>query len=69
VEALLKAATAPEPPPIELLVASDLLDQVPLDVGDLLALSANADLYLQDEVQFDLHPTLTRIWCRKGRSG
>jgi transposase len=69
VEALLKAATAPEPLPIEQLVASDLLDQVPPDVGDLLALLPNADLYLQDEVQFDLHPTLTRIWCRKGRSG
>jgi len=69
VEALLKAATAPEPPPIEQLVASDLLDQVPPDVGDLLGLLPRADLYLQDEVQFDLHPTLTRVWCRKGRHG
>jgi hypothetical protein len=51
------------------LVASDLLDQVPPDVGDLLALLPKADLYLQDEVQFDLHPTLTRVWCRKGRAG
>ncbi len=68
-EALLKAAAAPEPLPIEQLVASDLLDQVPPDVGDLLALLPKADLYLQDEVQFDLHPTLTRVWCRKGRAG
>lgn len=68
-EALLKAAAAPEPLPIEQLVASDLLDQVEPDVGDLLALLPNADLYLQDEVQFDLHPTLTRIWSRKGRAG
>jgi transposase len=51
------------------LVAADLLDQVPPDVGDLLALLPKADLYLQDEVQFDLHPTLTRVWCRKGRAG
>ncbi len=51
------------------MVASDLLDQVPPDVSDLLALLPNADLYLQDEVQFDLHPTLTRVWCRKGRAG
>jgi hypothetical protein len=28
-----------------------------------------ADLYLQDEVQFAFHPTLTRVWCRKGRRG
>jgi hypothetical protein len=26
-------------------------------------------LYLQDEVQFAFHPTLTRLWCRKGRRG
>ena len=69
VEALLKAAAAPEPLPIEQLVASDLLDQVPPDVGDLLALLPKADLYLQDEGQFDLHPTLTRVWCRKGHAG
>lgn len=68
-EALLKAATAPEPLPIEQLVPSDLLDQVPPDVGDLIKLLPKADLYLQDEVQFDLHPTLTRVWCRKGRQG
>ncbi len=51
------------------MVASDLLDQVPPDLGDLLALLPKADLYLQDEVQFDLHPTLTRVWCRKGHAG
>ena len=28
-----------------------------------------ADLYLQDEVEVALHPTLTRVWCRKGRRG
>ncbi len=51
------------------LIASDLLDQVPPGVGDLLTLLPNADLYLQDEVQFNLHPTLTRVWCRQGRTG
>lgn len=35
----------------------------------LLALLPQADLYLQDEVHFTLHPTLTRVWCRKGRRG
>jgi transposase len=29
----------------------------------------SADLYLQDEVQIAFHPTLTRVWCRKGRRG
>jgi DDE superfamily endonuclease len=33
----------------------------------LLALMPHADLYLQDEVQFAFHPTLTRVWSRKGR--
>jgi transposase len=28
-----------------------------------------ADLYLQDEIQFAFHPTLTRVWCLKGRRG
>ena len=28
-----------------------------------------ADLYLQDEVQFAFHPTLTRLRSRKGRRG
>src|SRR6266498_2520964 len=28
-----------------------------------------ADLYLQDEVEVGLHPTLTRVWSRAGRSG
>jgi transposase len=29
----------------------------------------HADLYLQDEVEVALHPTLTRVWSRAGRSG
>jgi transposase len=35
----------------------------------LLARLPKADLYLQDEVQFAFHPTLTRVWSRKGRRG
>jgi hypothetical protein len=30
---------------------------------------ARADLYLQDEMQVAFHPTLTRVWSRKGRRG
>jgi transposase len=41
----------------------------PADLLELLALVPNADVYLQDEVQLALHPTLTRVWCRKGRRG
>lgn len=51
------------------LVESDLWDQVPADVDDLLRLLPQADLYVQDEVNLDLHPTLTRTWSRKGRRG
>ena len=42
---------------------------LPADVESLMALLPLADLYLQDEVQVALHPTLTRVWCRKGRRG
>jgi transposase len=35
----------------------------------LLRLLPRADLYVQDEVEIALHPTLTRVWCRKGRRG
>ena len=36
---------------------------------DLLRRLPHADVYLQDEVQVAFHPTLTRVWCRKGRRG
>jgi transposase len=64
---LLAGATAPAPLPLRDLVEPDLWDQLPADVADLLALLPDADLYLQDEMQIALHPTLTRVWCRKGR--
>ena len=51
------------------LVEADLWSQLPVDVPHLLALLPRADLYLQDEVQFAFHPTLTRVWCLKGRRG
>lgn len=46
-----------------------LRDEVPEDLPWLLQLLPRADLYLQDEVEVALHPTLTRVWCRKGRRG
>lgn len=66
---LLAGALDPAPPPIAALVEPELVPAVPADTGSLLALLPQADLYLQDEVQFALHPTLTRLWCRKGRRG
>jgi transposase len=70
VEALLAAAASPLPPPVEALVPDPTLtDLVPADVPGLLRLLPGADLYLQDEVEVALHPTLTRVWCRKGRRG
>jgi putative transposase len=70
VEALLAAAASPLPPPTEALVPDPTLtDLVPADVPGLLRLLPGADLYLQDEVEVALHPTLTRVWCRRGRRG
>src|SRR6266545_551601 len=44
-------------------------DLFPTDLPRLLGLLARADLYLQDEVEVALHPTLTRVWSHAGRSG
>jgi hypothetical protein len=44
-------------------------DLVADDLPRLLDLLPDADVYLQDEVENALHPTLTRVWCRKGRRG
>jgi len=69
VEALL-ALASPEPPPVrDLLAELATLIDVPPDLPGLLALLPRADLYLQDEVQAALHPTLTRVWSPKGRRG
>ena len=69
VEVLLAGATAPAPLPVQELVEADLWSQLPADLEDLLALLPHADLYLQDEMQVAFHPTLTRVWSRKGRRG
>src|SRR5215212_6069793 len=71
VEALLAAAASPVPPPASLLVPDATLadDLFPADLPRLLELLARADLYLQDEVELALHPTLTRVWSRGGRAG
>jgi transposase len=53
----------------ELLPDPLLQDEVPQDLPWLLRLLPRADVYLQDEVEVALHPTLTRVWCRKGRRG
>jgi transposase len=69
VEALL-ALASPEPPPLRDLLAdlATLID-LPPDLPALLARLPTADLYLQDEIQCALHPTLTRVWSRRGRRG
>ena len=70
VEAILTAAASPAPPPVADLVPEPLLmDLVPDDLPRLLALVPGADVYLQDEVEVALHPTLTRVWSRRGRRG
>lgn len=69
-EALYAAAALAVPPPVsELLPDPTLTDLVAEDLPRLLALLPSADLYLQDEVEIALHPTLTRVWCPKGRRG
>jgi hypothetical protein len=44
-------------------------DEADPDLAAVLALLPQADVYLQDEVQIALHPTLTRVWSRRGRRG
>jgi transposase len=65
----LAGAAAPEPLPAKDVVEADLWNQLPADQASLLSLVPQADLSLQDGIQFAWHPTLTRIWSRKGRRG
>ena len=51
------------------LIDHDFWADVPSDMDEILSLVAGSDVYVQDEVNLDLHPTLTRVWCRKGRRG
>jgi transposase len=53
----------------DLLTPARLGAAFPDDLPALLARLSVADLYLQDEVEVALHPTLTRVWCRRGRRG
>ena len=62
-------AGTPTLPPVLALVDTHLLAEVPSDLEELLSLLPRADFSLQDEVQFAFHPTLTRVWCWKGRRG
>ena len=70
-EALLAAAASPVPSPAHTLIPDPTLadDLFPEDLPHLLGLLGRADLYLQDEVEVALHPTLTRVWSRAGRPG
>lgn len=68
-EALLALASPAPPPARDLLADLATWIDVPADLPGLLALLPGADLYLQDEVQAALHPTLTRVWSRRGRRG
>jgi len=71
VEALLAAAASPVPPPAAELIPDATLaeDLFPEELPRLLGLLGRADLYLQDEVEVALHPTLTRVWSRRGHAG
>jgi DDE superfamily endonuclease len=70
VEALLAAAASPQPPPAAALLPDPTLaDLLAADLPGLLRRLPGADVYLQDEVELALHPTLTRVWCRRGRRG
>jgi hypothetical protein len=68
VEALLAAAALPLPSPAPAAALPASSEEDPF-LPWLLDLLPRADLYLQDEVQIALHPTLTRLWCRRGRRG
>jgi hypothetical protein len=67
VEVLLATAALPSPSPTPVasrrcltVLPSLPADEPDPDLGALLDLLPQADVYLQDEVQIALHPTLTR---------
>jgi hypothetical protein len=76
VEVLLATAALPPPSPAPVAPRRCLTvlptlpaDEADADLAALLDLLPQADVYLQDEVQIALHPTLTRVWSRRGRRG
>jgi hypothetical protein len=54
---------------VHALVEPEFWGRIPADVPELLSLLPKADLYVQDEVDVRHHPTLMRVWSRKGRAG
>jgi hypothetical protein len=62
---------SPAPPPFltAMLTPERLGRAWPEDRSALVAPLPHADRYLRDEVERALHPTLTRVWCRRGRGG
>ena len=64
---LLAGAVRSAPPPVTDLADPDLRDQLPADLATLRDVLLRVDVYPQDEVQFAFHPTLTRVWRRKGQ--
>jgi hypothetical protein len=73
VEVVLAAAALPSPPPLVAFHPDPTDPALPAledpTIAELLELLPRADVYLQDDVQLALHPTLTRVWCRRGRRG
>jgi hypothetical protein len=70
---LLAAAALPSPPPLAALLpdltGAALLAPADPSRQELLALLPRAAVSLPDEGQIALHPTLTRVGCRRGRRG
>lgn len=70
---MLAAAALPSPPPLAAFHPDPTDPALPAledpAIAELLDLLPRADIYLQDEVQLALHPTLTRVWSRRGRCG
>jgi hypothetical protein len=75
-ELLLTAVLSDQAPPcvdpaqwLEALGLAEFLPELTADTAELLALVPRADLFVQDEAQTAPHPTLDRMWGRKGRGG
>lgn len=51
------------------LIEPEFWQDVPPDVPELLRLLALSDVYVQDEIDIRLHPTLARVWSRRGSRG
>ena len=67
----MRATASPTPPPFlaDVRTATRLGAAFPDDLPTRLAQLPAADRYLQDAVAVARHPTLVRVWCRRGRRG